>query len=53
MTRTLHGVDLGDYLMGFLKYIGGIVRSNPELAALLVDGFYREATIHLRSDSVG
>ena len=53
VTRTLHGVDLGDYLRSFLKHVGGIVRSNPRLAALLIDGFYREAAIHLRSDSVG
>jgi len=53
VTRTLHGVDLGDYLRGFSKYVGGIAKSNPGLAALLIDGFYREATIHLRSDSVG
>ncbi len=53
VTRTLHGVNLGDYLKSFLKHVGGIVRSNPRLAALLVDGFYREAAIHLRSDSMG
>jgi len=53
VTKTLHGIDLGDYVKNFLRHIGNIIKGSPRLAALLIDGFYREATIHLRSDSIG
>jgi len=53
VTKTLHGFDLGNYVKHFLEHINDIIVSNPKLAALLIDGFYREATIHLRSDSIG
>ena len=53
VTRTLHGVDLAGYLGLFLERVGAVVSKDPRLAALLIDGFYREAAVHLRSDSAG
>lgn len=53
VAKTLHGIDLGGYLEGFLQYLSSILEDRPRLAALLIDGFYREAAIHLRSDSMG
>ncbi len=53
VAKTLHGIDLDEYLENSLRYLCGIIEDSPRLAALLIDGFYREATIHLRSDSMG
>ncbi len=53
VARTLHGIDLDEYLENSLRCLSGIIEDRPRLAALLIDGFYREAAIHLRSDSMG
>jgi len=51
VNKTLHGIELKDYVKNALGHLGEVIHEDFRLASLITDGFYREATIHLRSDS--